>query len=152
MVEHNSALGNVDDEILAPRPVLVGSTAMGAVGSLPVRVVSESKQGGDIAVGHQPDRASVAAVTAGRAAPGDVGLAPKRNAARAPVSGLDIDVALVDESGHRTEVTASPSGRVSLFEQANRVADDLHRPGGALIEHSICTELVVHRPPAGRPA
>jgi hypothetical protein len=71
--------------------------AVGAVDGPPERRVLEGQQGGDVAVGDQPDVAAVAAVTAVRPALGDVGLAAERDGTGAAVTTLDVQIALVDE-------------------------------------------------------
>ena len=64
---------------------------------LAVRVVAEREQRRDVAVGLQPDVAALAAVAAVGPALGDVRLAPHRDAARAAVAALHVELRLVDE-------------------------------------------------------
>jgi hypothetical protein len=71
--------------------------AVGAVDGPPERGVLEGQQGGDVAVGDQPDVAAVAAVAAVGPTLGNVGLTAERDGAGAAVTTLDVQVALVDE-------------------------------------------------------
>ena len=97
---HHGALGNRNDQVAARRAVALLAHAVGAVGRPPMRVVLEAEQRSDVAVGHQPDVATLAAVAAVGPALGDVRLAPERNRARAAVTTLDVQPTLVDETGH----------------------------------------------------
>jgi hypothetical protein len=60
-------------------------------------MVPEREQRSDIVVGDQPHVAAFATVAAVRAAQGDVGLTPERNCARAAVTRLHMDLALVNK-------------------------------------------------------
>ena len=76
-----------------------------------VRMVAEGEQRGDVAVGHEPDVAALAAVAAVRPAHGDVGLPPERDAARAAVAAAHVQLRLVDELGHATNLPTSHDSR-----------------------------------------
>ncbi len=110
VVEHHRSDRNLHLEIAPPGPVAVGPPAVGAVVGLAMGMITKRQQRGDVAIGDQPDRAAVTAVTAVGAAPGDVGLPAERHTARAAVTGLHVDVALVDERGHPGK--ARPPGPV----------------------------------------
>ena len=71
----------------------------------PVRVVAERQQRGDVVVGDQPHVAALAAVAAVGPAEGDRALPPERHAARATVAAAHVELALVDELGHRVHAT-----------------------------------------------
>ena len=100
MVEHDGAFGHGDLEVATPGTMPVAAAAVLAVLALAMRVVAKGEQGCDIAVGDEPDGATIAAVTTIGSALGHVGLTTKGNTARATIATLDVDVALVDEIGH----------------------------------------------------
>jgi hypothetical protein len=62
-----------------------------------VRVVLEGEQRSDVVVRDQPHVAALAAVAPVRAAFSDVRLTTERNCARAAVTGLYVELALVNE-------------------------------------------------------
>ena len=87
-----------------------------------VRVVAERQQRGHVVVGDEPDVAALAAVAAVRAAEGDRTLAPERHAARAAVAAAHVELALVDELGHRTNATGGLRSRRSGARSSPRPA------------------------------
>jgi hypothetical protein len=60
-------------------------------------VVAEPIERRHVAIGHEPDAAPVAAITAIWAAPRDVRLPPKRDGSRPAVTRFDVDLGFVDE-------------------------------------------------------
>jgi hypothetical protein len=73
---------------------------MGAAVGSPVGMVAKTVQGGDVAVGDQPQRTARTAVASVRTTFGDVRLPAERHHSGAPVTCLDVDLGFVDESGH----------------------------------------------------
>ena len=131
-VLHDGALRHRHLEVVAPVAVLALAPAVRAVGGPPVGMVAERQQGGDVAVGHQPHVAALAAVAAVGPAPGDVGLAPEGDAARAAVAASDVEPAFVDElgAGRHRPWSAYPARR---------------RGPGAI--GGRCPDLAARRPP-----
>ena len=99
------ALGHGDLEVVAAAAVEVLALAVDAVAGPPVGVVAERQQRGHVVVGDEPDVAALAAVAAVRAAHRHRTLAPERHAARAAVAAAHVELALVDELGHRDHAT-----------------------------------------------
>jgi len=71
--------------------------AVRAADGPPERGVLERQQGGDVAIGDEPDVAAGTAVAAVGPALGDVGLTAEGDRAGAAVTTPDVQVALVDE-------------------------------------------------------
>ena len=101
--------GTAISQRLAAPSVEVLALAVDAVAGPAVRVVAERQQRRHVVVGDEPDVAALAAVAAVRAAEGDRPLPPERHAARAAVAAAHVELALVDELGHRANATDSPS-------------------------------------------
>ena len=97
----DGALGDGDLERLAAPAVLVLALAVHAVVRSPVRVVAEGDERRDVAVGHEPHVAALAAVAAVGSAERDRTLAPERHAAGTAVATTYVQLGLVDESAHR---------------------------------------------------
>ena len=85
-------------------PCFLLPRAVAAVGGPPVGMVPEAEQGGLVDRGHEPDVAAVATVPAVGPAPVDVGLAPARHRAGAPVAGLGVELGLIDEAAMRSSL------------------------------------------------
>ena len=100
VVAHDRALGHRDHRVGAAGPVAALALPVDAVVGPPMRMVAKREQRRDVAIGHEPDVAAVAAVAAVRAALRDVRLAAERDAARAAVTAVHMQVALVDEARH----------------------------------------------------
>ena len=116
VVAHHRPRWHRDDQIVAPTTVAPLAAAVGAVARLTVRVIPEREQGAHVVVGDQPDVAAASAVAPVGSSAGNVGLAPERHRARAPVTCLDVELRLVDEGtrpGHRTSLRRPhPAARV----------------------------------------
>jgi hypothetical protein len=69
-----------------------------AVAAPAMRMILESQQRGDIAVGHQPNIASRPAISPVGAALGHMSLATKRHRACPAVTSLYVKLSLIDES------------------------------------------------------
>ena len=82
--------------------MLLRTAAVLARLALSVGVISKRQQRRRVVVGDEPDTSAITAVAAIGTALGDVCFTTKRHAARAAIATLDIDVALVNEIGHRT--------------------------------------------------
>jgi hypothetical protein len=63
-------------------------------------VIPKRDQRGDVAIGHQPDIAAAATVTAIGTTPTDIGLTTEGHTTGAPVAAPHVEAALVDELGH----------------------------------------------------
>jgi len=114
MIEHDGTLRDLDLEVAPPGAVTIAATAMHATLTFAMRMIPKREQRRHISIGNEPDRAPVTAIAAIRAPLRHVGFAPKRNTARATITALDVDVALVDEVGHACKATQSPLGRSRL--------------------------------------
>jgi hypothetical protein len=77
--------------------MLALARAVGAGGGAAVRVVLEGEQRSDVVVRDQPHVAALAAVSPVRAAFSDVRLSAERHGARAAVTGLYMELALINE-------------------------------------------------------
>ncbi len=82
-----------------------------------MRMIPKAEQRRDVAIGDEPDVAAATAVAAVRATLRHVRFATERDAARAAVTALDVDVRLVDEAGHPLRLRGSPKG---LFGYCSR--------------------------------
>ena len=100
LVADGGALGHGHLEVAAPAAVLALALPVGAAAGRPVRVVLEGDQRRHVAVDDEPHAAAVAAVAAVGPALGHVRLAPEADGARAAVTALDVETALVDELRH----------------------------------------------------
>jgi hypothetical protein len=100
VVEYNRAFGDKDLEVLTAGTVAVLAAPVSTAGALAMRVISKREQGCNVSVGHKPDRPTITAVAAVRATHCDVSLTPERDRPGATVTGLNIDIALVDKGGH----------------------------------------------------
>ena len=88
-----------DDEVLAVLAVhLLAHGRLAALG-VPVVLAGEIEEGVFVRVGEEDDAAAVAAVAAIGAALGDVLFAAERDAARAAVTGLYVDLGFVNKHG-----------------------------------------------------
>ena len=112
-----------------PGPVAVVARAVLAVGRPAVGVVAEGQQGGDVAVGHQPDVSPASAVAARRSAPGHVGLPAEGHAPGPAVTRSDMKVALVDEAGHPLRLGPTRTGSPGLPKPASPAANSQTGPG-----------------------
>jgi hypothetical protein len=74
-------------------------------------MVTEAVQGCHIAVGYQPDAATMAPVATIRAAFGDMGLTAKRDCAGAAIACFDVNLSFVDEGGHAGSLLSASPGR-----------------------------------------
>src|SRR5690606_14104611 len=99
-VEHDGAVGDLQDEVAAVGTVAVAAGALGTVGRLGVLVEVEVEQGMDVAVDFEDDVATVASVTAVGAAERLELLAVDGGAAVAALAGADVQHHPVDEAGH----------------------------------------------------
>ena len=94
----------------SPRAAVeVLALAVHAVAGPAVRVVAERQQRRHVVVGDQPDVAALAAVAAVGPAHRDGALPPEADAAGAAVAAAHVELALVDELGHRIHATGGPS-------------------------------------------
>ena len=100
LVADGGALGHRHLEVAPPPAVLALALPVHAASRRAVRVVLERDQRRDVAVDDEPHAAAVAAVAAVGPAPGHVRLAPEADGARAAVTALDVETALIDELRH----------------------------------------------------
>ena len=91
--------------------VLVLALAVNPVVGAAVRMVAERQQGCHVVVGDEPDIAALAAVAPVRSAFHDRALTPEGHAARAPITAAYVELAFVDELGHRLNATGHPQPR-----------------------------------------
>ena len=119
-------------------------------------MVLERQERGHVAVGDEPDVATLAAVAAVRAALGHVGLAPDRDTSGAAVAASHIDLTLVDEAGHDAAAYGVPgpvprvgSGprRPPLLHEVDGITEQRDGPDRA-VGRRTAGEVVLHRPPA----
>ena len=100
LVADGGALGHRHLEVAPPPAVLALALPVHAAPGRPVRMVLERDQRRHVAVDDEPHAAAVAAVAAVGPAPGHVRLPPEADRARAAVTTLDVETALVDELRH----------------------------------------------------
>ena len=94
MVADDRSLGDRDDVSSPPAPWRRLPWPWTPSGGAAVRVVAEGEQRRDVAVGDEPDVAAVAAVASVGAALGHVRLPAERDAARAAVTALDVQMCI----------------------------------------------------------
>ena len=108
---HGRADGHWDLEIVAAAPVAPLALAVPSRRGPPVRVISKRQQGSHIAVGYQPDRTTITAISAVRATLGDMGLPAKGHATRTTVAPNRAQLRLIDKARHRPQDTTRWAGR-----------------------------------------
>ena len=101
----DGALRNGDLEIPATTPVEILALAVDAAAGSSVRVIAKRQQRGDVVVGDHPHVAASASVAAVGSSEGDRTLPPERHASRTTVAATHVELALVDELGHRVHAT-----------------------------------------------
>ena len=93
-----------------------------------MRVVTEGDERCRVAVGHQPDVAALATVTAVGPSHRGVCFAAERHAARAAVTTTDVETYLIYELGHSHKdtgvLTAAPTGLPAVSQQLPRLGLD----------------------------
>ncbi len=96
----SGADGNRHLEVGATGPALLLAPAVTPVPTAAVGVVTEGEKGRLIGRGHQPHVPPAAAVAPVGATPVHVGLPPEGDRSGSPVTGLDVELCLVDKAGH----------------------------------------------------
>ncbi len=125
LVQHDRAVGNAQDQVLADGAVTVAAGTLCSVAALRVRMEVEVEQSVDAGVDDQDDVAAVPAVTAVGAAEGLELLPMHGRASVAALSCTDVQSDAVDEARHGR----GPSERVT------RVVTSGETPTGAAGEH-----------------
>jgi hypothetical protein len=100
-ISHHGAFGNFDLERFTPFTVEVFALTMNPIAGNTVRMIPKGQQGRHIAIRYEPNIATASTIASVRAAHGHGSLSTKRHAARSPVAGAHVQLALVNELAHR---------------------------------------------------
>ena len=92
-----------DDDVVAVRPVPAGARSRLPRPGLVVHLVGEGLQVAELSIAHEDDVTATAAIAPVGAAPRNVHLVAKRNAAVPAVPGRHVDLCLIEEHGRLRE-------------------------------------------------
>jgi hypothetical protein len=108
-VVNGRALRHGHLDVVAPATMQVLALAVGAPRRPPVRMITESEQGRHVVVGDEPHVAALTAIAPIRPAADDRTFPTEAHRARAAVSAAHVELALVDELGHRIHAIGGAS-------------------------------------------
>ena len=99
-VTSHGAFGDMDDQVGPRLAMHVFALAVHAVTGATVRMIAKREQRRDVAVGDEPDVATLSAIAAVGATHDDRPLATERDAACAAVAAPHIQLRFINKSGH----------------------------------------------------
>jgi hypothetical protein len=100
VVHDDGALRNGDDQVVPPSTVTLLALPVGAVGRNAVWVIAKRQQRSHVAVCHDPDVSTGAAITAVWTTSRDVGLTPERDTPRSATATPSAQLRFINESRH----------------------------------------------------